>query len=179
MQVFKHFATHAFAENPMPSAFPNVHAAPFVPLNAAPVVPLNAEPAPVVRPCRFAVVVLQGNVPRFTGNRFPLTRAQMDGFRLFREDEPDEISDTAEVRGFNHAENEVEEISDTHNLAVTQAKVGGDSCFACCENVPDCKFVDCDHGSFMCAVCADKMLKLGMKCPMCRGDITKFSVMSV
>ena len=77
--------------------------------------------------------------------------------------------------------NEPVEISDPRDLAVTQATGDGDTCLICCENVPDCKFDDCNpgHGQFLCAVCADRLLKRGMNCPFCRGNITKFTVVPI
>jgi hypothetical protein len=79
--------------------------------------------------------------------------------------------------------NEPVEISDTRDLAVTQATGDGDTCLICCENVPDCKFDDCNPGhgpkGFLCAVCADRVLKRRMNCPLCRGNITKFTAVPI
>lgn len=64
-------------------------------------------------------------------------------------------------------------------VAVIKAKEGEDACVVCFDNVPNCKFVDCDHGGFLCSICADKLLsQRGARCPLCRGNITKFTLVS-
>jgi hypothetical protein len=59
----------------------------------------------------------------------------------------------------------------------TPAADGDDACVICFENVPDCKFPGCSHGEkgFICAVCADKIVKSSKKCPMCRAPVAGVS----
>lgn len=59
----------------------------------------------------------------------------------------------------------------------TVAADGDDACVICFENVPDCKFPGCSHGDkgFICAVCADMIVKSSMKCPMCRAQAAGYT----
>lgn len=61
-------------------------------------------------------------------------------------------------------------------IATIKAKEGQDECFICLENVPNCKFVGCNHSeaSYICAACADRLVKTSQKCPMCRRAVTQY-----
>ena len=49
-----------------------------------------------------------------------------------------------------------------------------DRCIICFENVPDCNFIDCKHKGFLCAMCADGVMKRSIPCPLCRGVVSGF-----
>lgn len=51
-----------------------------------------------------------------------------------------------------------------------------DTCIICYEMVPDCRFVGCHRSDFgyVCAVCADVIIKQKKTCPLCRGAVTKY-----
>ena len=63
----------------------------------------------------------------------------------------------------------------TTTLVAVDAKDGEDTCFVCLDKVPDCKFIDCNHGH-ICCICADRLIKGSGKCPLCRGVVTRYEV---
>ncbi len=63
----------------------------------------------------------------------------------------------------------------TTTLVAVDAKEGEDTCFVCLDKVPDCKFVDCNHGH-ICCICADRLIKESGKCPLCRLAVTRYEL---
>ena len=62
------------------------------------------------------------------------------------------------------------------------AEEGQDTCCVCLDNVPDCKLTGCHKstaGGYICGVCADRLVRGSRKCPLCRGNATRYEVVVV
>jgi hypothetical protein len=62
------------------------------------------------------------------------------------------------------------------------AEEGQDTCCVCLDNIPDCKLTGCHKstaGGYICGVCADRLVRGSRKCPLCRGNATRYEVVVV
>lgn len=49
-----------------------------------------------------------------------------------------------------------------------------DLCVVCLFRAPGGKFIGCDHGAFICCVCASKIIRDQISCPLCRAVVTGY-----
>lgn len=50
--------------------------------------------------------------------------------------------------------------------------LGKETCFICCENVPNIVFIDCGHGG-VCVMCTLEIVSKKNQCPLCREVVNK------